>query len=77
MVPDKNKDDLLFELQYILDLDGHGFPYATPKPIPTRSNELDVEKNSRLYYCYNYIQRNTLVKVDSGEFQQIAEIVAI
>ena len=74
---DKNKDDILFEFEYLRYLEKHGFPYAIPSPIPTKSNKLYIEVDKRKYYCYKYIQGTILSEFDTIELQQIAQMMSI
>jgi len=51
-----NIEDLKFELDYLIYLKEHNFPYRIPVPIKTKNKEDFFEFKSSCFWLYEYVE---------------------
>jgi homoserine kinase type II len=70
-------EDLRFELDYLIYLKEHGFPYKIPIPISTKSKEDFLKSQGSFFWIYEYIEGRDVRRFGYSELRECATMMAI
>jgi len=70
-------DDLRFELDYLIYLKQHNFPYKIPVPIKTKIEEDFLKFKGSYFWLYEYIEGRNIKRFGYSELRECARMMAI
>jgi homoserine kinase type II len=70
-------EDLRFELNYLIYLKEHNFPYRIPAPIRTKNEKDFLEFKGSYFWLYEYIEGRDTKRFGYSELRECARMMAI
>jgi homoserine kinase type II len=70
-------EDLKFELNYLIYLKEHNFPYRIPVPIETKNKENFLKFKGSYFWLYEYIEGRDVKRFGYSELRECAKMMAI
>lgn len=72
----KKTKDLKFELDYLICLKEHNFPYSVPVPIKTKNKDDFLKFRGSYFWLYEYIEGRTIERFGYSELRECAKMMA-